>query len=121
MENRALGEMEEKFALLIWRHAPVTTRHLTELAAEAFGWKRTTTYTMLKRLCERRLFEMQDKIVKALVSEEEYRADCGEQVIESYFGGSLPRFLAAFTQRKQLSKTEIDEIEALIASYREEE
>ncbi len=121
METLKLGEMERRFANLIWMHAPVSTRALVELAAQAFGWKRTTTYTMLKRLCERGLFAMQDGRVKALVTRQEFEAAQGEQFLSEHFGGSLPRFLAAFTSRNRLSAREIEEIEALIEQHREEE
>lgn len=121
MDAYKLGEMEQKFAELIWAHAPMTTRRLVELAAEDFEWKRTTTYTMLKRLCERGLFEMRDSQVQVRVTQEEFQAAQGEQFLSEHFGGSLPRFLAAFTRRNKLSDKEIDEIEALIAQHREEE
>lgn len=121
MEALKLGEMERRFADLIWAHAPVSTRELVALAAREFDWKRTTTYTMLKRLCERGLFAMQDGQVTALVTLQEFEAAQGEQFLSEHFGGSLPRFLVAFTSRNRLSAQEIDEIEALIAQHREEE
>lgn len=121
MDAWRLGEMEEKFAELIWENAPVSTRRLVELAAEAFDWKRTTTYTMLKRLCERGLFAMSNAVVEVRVTHEEFLAAQGERFLSEHFNGSLPRFLATFTRKNRLSEQEIDEIEALIAQHREEE
>lgn len=120
MKQYKLGEMEERFADLIWEHEPVTSRTLTELCAEAFDWKRTTTYTMLKRLCERGIFQNDGGTVSSLMSKNEFRAGQGEQFINNIFGGSLPKFLAAFTSRNRLSEKEIKEIERLINEHREE-
>lgn len=119
MEQYKLGEMELRFADLIWEHAPVSSRVLTELCAEAFHWKRTTTYTMLKRLCERNIFQNKNGTVIALMSKHEFGAAQGEQFISAAFNGSLPQFLAAFTRHKKLSSKEIDEIQRLIDEYRE--
>ena len=121
MATYKLGDMEQKFAELIWTNAPLSTRRLVELAAEAFGWKRTTTYTMLKRLCERGLFAMQDSTVTVVIAQEDFRSQQGEQFLSEHFGGSLPKFLAAFTRRNKLTDKEIDEIAALIAAHHEEE
>ncbi len=117
MEPYKLGEMEGRLAELIWAHAPVSTRNLIGLCAEAFGWKRTTTYTMLKRLCERGIFASQDGMVTALLAREDFQAAQGEQFLNETFGGSLPRFLAAFTRRRSLSGQEIQEIQKLIEDY----
>ena len=117
MEPYKLGEMEGRLAELIWAHAPVSTRTLIGLCAEAFGWKRTTTYTMLKRLCERGIFASQDGMVTALLAREDFQAAQGEQFLNETFGGSLPRFLAAFTRRRSLSGQEIQEIQKLIEDY----
>ncbi|NLY70262.1 MAG: BlaI/MecI/CopY family transcriptional regulator [Clostridiales bacterium] len=119
MEKYKLGEMEQKFADLIWEHEPITTRELIELCAETFDWKRTTTYTMLKRLCDRGIFVNQKGIVSSLMTRDEFLAGQGEKFLEESFGGSLPRFLAAFTRRKKLSDKEIQEIQKLINEYKE--
>ena len=120
MEQYKLGEMETKLAQLIWAHQPLSTRELTERCQEAFGWKRTTTYTMLKRLCDRQLFENRDGQVIALMSQEDFLAAQGELFVEETFGGSLPLFMAAFTRRKKLSKQEVEELRRLINEYEEE-
>jgi predicted transcriptional regulator len=120
MKQYKLGEMEQCFADLIWEHEPVNSRTLTELCAEAFDWKRTTTYTMLKRLCERGIFQNDGGMVTALMSKNEFGAAQGEQFLNNTFDGSLPRFLAAFTRRNKLSEKEINEIQQLINEHREE-
>lgn len=120
MEQYKLGEMEQKFAEIIWTNAPVSSRALTELCAEAFGWKRTTTYTMLGRLCERGIFENNKGTVAPLMTKDEFGAAQGEQFLSDAFGGSLPQFLAAFTRRKKLSQAEISELQRLIDEHEEE-
>ena len=119
MEKYKLGEMEQKFADLIWANEPVSSRRLTELCEKAFSWKRTTTYTMLKRLCEREIFQNDSSTVTSLMSKSEFGAAQGEQFLTETFDGSLPRFLAAFTRRKKLSEKEIKEIQKLIDDHRE--
>ena len=119
MEPYKLGEMEQRFADLIWEHEPVSSRALTELCTEAFDWKRTTTYTMLRRLCDRGLFQNQNGTVSALLSKSDFQAGQGEQFLKDTFHGSLPQFFAAFTRRNQLSEKEINEIQRLIDEYKE--
>ena len=119
MEKYKLGEMEQKFADLIWENEPISSRRLTELCEKAFSWKRTTTYTMLKRLCEREIFQNVSGTVTSLMSKSEFGAAQGEQFLTETFDGSLPRFLAAFTRRKKLSEKEIKEIQKLIDDHRE--
>ncbi|HBR01573.1 MAG TPA: BlaI/MecI/CopY family transcriptional regulator [Ruminiclostridium sp.] len=119
MEQYKLGEMEQRFAELIWDHEPVSSRTLTELCAEAFDWKRTTTYTMLRRLCDRGLFQNQNGTVSALLSKSDFQAGQGEQFLNDTFDGSLPQFFAAFTRRNKLSEKEINEIQRLIDEHKE--
>lgn len=120
MDPYKLGEMEERFANLIWSCAPVGTGELVKLCEREFAWKRTTTYTMLKRLCDRGIFANEKGKVAALMSREEFQGAQGEQFLKEHFEGSLPGFLAAFTRRKRLSEKEIEEIQNLIDTYREE-
>ncbi len=119
MEQFKLGEMEQKFADLIWEKAPIGSGELAKLCESAFAWKRTTTYTMLKRLCDRKLFVNKDGLVTVLMTREEFRAARGEQFINEAFDGSLPQFLAAFSRRKRLSSGEITELKKLIDTYEE--
>lgn len=119
MEQYRLGEMEQRFADLIWEHAPIASGKLTKLAAEAFDWKRTTTYTMLKRLCERKIFSNENGTVHALMTKEEFTAGQGEQFLNEHFDGSLPRFFTAFSRRKRLDPKEVAELKQLIEEYEE--
>ena len=118
MPEYHLAEAEKKFAQLIWKHEPLPSRRLVELAAQELGWKSTTTYTVLRRLCDRGLFQNQGGTVTALVSREEFYARQSEQYVQDAFQGSLPAFLAAFGSRKRLDDREIDEIQKLIDSMR---
>lgn len=114
MQENSLGLMEGRFADLIWGHAPVRTGDLAKLCMEAFGWKRTTTYTMLKRLCQRGIFENENGTVVVKLTREEFYGRRSEQFVEDAFGGSLPAFIAAFTRERRLSDEEADEIQRLI-------
>ena len=121
MQPYKLGEMEQKFADLIWENAPVASGELVKLSEKAFDWKRTTTYTMLKRLCQRNIFVNENGIVKACMTKEEFLAGMGGQFIEENFGGSLPVFLAAFSRRRKLSSREIAELKKMIEEYEDEQ
>ena len=118
MADYKLGEVESVFADIIWSNEPLSSRRLTELAQERLNWKRTTTYTVLKRLCDRELFQNKDSIVTSLVSREEFYARQSEQFVEETFQGSLPAFLAAFGSRKKLSDAEIEELQKVIDAMR---
>ncbi|MFV0343805.1 MAG: BlaI/MecI/CopY family transcriptional regulator [Anaerocolumna sp.] len=120
MEQYKLGEMEQRLADLIWNHEPISSRTLTELCAREFGWKRTTAYTMLKRLSERSIFKNQNGIVIALMSKDEFRVGQGKEFLKETFEGSLPQFLASFIRHNKLSETEINEIQRLIDEHKEE-
>ncbi len=118
MADFKLGEVESVFADIIWSNEPLSSRRLAELAQERLNWKRTTTYTVLKRLCDRELFQNKDSIVTSLVSREEFYARQSEQFVEETFQGSLPAFLAAFGSRKKLSDAEIEELQKVIDAMR---
>ena len=118
MADYHLGEVESIFADIIWKNEPLTSRHLAELAEETLSWKRTNTQTVMKRLCDRGLFQNQGGTVTSLVSREEFYARQSEQFVEDTFQGSLPAFLAAFGSRKKLSDAEIDELQKIIDSMR---
>ena len=120
MAEYKLGEIETIFADIIWDNEPVSSRRLTELAEERLDWKRTTTYTILKRLCDRELFRNEGGKVTSLVSREEFYARQSEMFVEETFKGSLPAFLAAFGSRKKLSEAEIDELQKVIDAMRGE-
>jgi predicted transcriptional regulator len=118
MAEYKLGEIETIFADIIWDNEPLSSRRLAELALERLDWKRTTTYTILKRLCDRELFQNEGGTATSLVSREEFYARQSEMFVEETFHGSLPAFLAAFGSRKKLSDSEIDELQKVIDSMR---
>ncbi len=120
MKIHKLGEMEQKFANIIWREAPILSGVLVKICETELNWKKSTTYTMLKRLCERGIFENKSGTVIVLQSKEEFNTLQGEQFINEIFGGSLPRFLTAFTRKNKLSNSEIDELLELINKHKEE-
>ncbi len=120
MEQYRLGEMEKRLADIIWANAPLTTRKLTELCEDAFGWKRTTTYTMLKRLCDRKLFINNNGTIEILVSKDDFALAQSQNFINETFDGSLPMFLTLFSKNKGMSKDEINRLQRLIDSYKEE-
>lgn len=114
MNESRLGVIETKFADIIWKSAPLKTTELVKLAEAELGWKRTTTYTVLKRLTERGIFSVLDGTVSIIISKEEFFSKKSHEVVSESFGGSLPAFIAAFTSRKNLSKEEIEEIQKMI-------
>lgn len=121
MKAYRLGAVEARFADLIWANAPLTTGELVKLCQKELQWKRTTTYTVLKRLCEREIFETRDSVVTAKLSRQTFYACQSEEFVEESFGGSLPAFLAAFTARKKLSQADVAELRRMIESYEEGE
>ena len=116
MEHLRLAEGEYRFARIVWDNEPIPSGKLVELSQKELGWKKSTTYTMLKRLCARGLFANEGGRVRALVSREEFAGLQSEQFVAEAFGGSLPQFLAAFTRRRRLSGAEIEELRRLIES-----
>ena len=119
MDDKKLGTVEARFADLIWSHAPIRSGDLVKLCETELQWKKPTTYTVLRRLCQRGIFQNEDGIVNALISRDEFYAMQSERFVEETFSGSLPSFLAAFTRRRSLSAAEIDEIRRLIDSCEE--
>lgn len=114
MSELQLGLIEAKFADLIWSHAPVSTSELVRLAEHTFGWKRTTTHTVIRRLCEKGLFENDGGTVHVRMSREEFYAKQSKKFVEDTFSGSLPAFLAAFTSGRGLTAAEAGELRAMI-------
>ena len=115
-----LGTVESKFCDLVWENAPLGTAELVKLCEREFNWKRTTTYTVLKRMINRGLFINDNKTVRVAVTREEFCSERSAQYVNEQFGGSLPRFIAAFTSKKKLSAEEADEIRRMIDKLTEE-
>ena len=119
MSDMKLGSVESRFADIIWRNEPLTSGQLVQLCQQELNWKKPTTYTVLRKLCERGLFKNENGTVTSLISRENYQSLQSEQFVEETFKGSLPAFIAAFTARKTLSPEEIAQIRAMIDSYGE--
>ena len=120
MDEYKLGMVESRFADIIWSHEPLHSRELVKLCEQELKWKKPTTYTVLRKLCERGIFRNENSIVSSVISREEFYALQSHRFVEETFDGSLPAFLAAFTARKELSPEEVAQIRRLIASYGEE-
>ena len=120
MEERKLGPVELRFAELIWENAPISSGELVKLCARELEWKKSTTYTVLKKLCEQGLFQNQGGTVTVLVSRQDYQARQSKQFVADTFSGSLPAFLAAFAQGAPLSQKDIADIRALIDRFEQE-
>ena len=114
MAEYKLGEIEMRFAEIIWNNEPLTSGELVKLAEKELLWKKSTTYTILRKICEREIFKNENGTVTSLISKEEFLAGQSEKFIEETFSGSLPKFLSAFTMKKKLSNKEIEELQRLI-------
>lgn len=114
MGNTKLGVIETHFAEIIWKHEPLSSRELVELCEEELSWKKSTTYTVLKKLCDWGIFQNNKGTVTSQISREEYYAVQSEEFVNETFKGSLPAFLAAFTSRNKFSEQEIEELQRLI-------
>lgn len=119
MSDLKLAPIESQFADLIWENAPLSTGELIKLCAQQFEWKRTTTYTVLKRLNEKGLFRTENGQITVLITKPDYEAMQSEQFVEDTFHGSLPAFLAAFGSRRKMSQTDIEEVQKMIDRMRE--
>lgn len=118
MNTPKIHESEYRFCLILWEHEPVTTVELVKLCQQQLEWKRTTTYTVIKRLSERGVLQNEDGVITSLVSKEEAQASEIDELVEKRFGGSLPSFLAAFTRHQKLSEKELDEVQQMIDHIR---
>jgi len=112
-------DSEYKFACIVWEHEPVSTRDLVKYCADELEWKRTTTYTVLKRLCERGIFQNVDSMVTSKIPKEEIQHGESRQFVKRTFGGSLPGFIAAFLGNDTLSDEEAEALKAMIDNHRE--
>ena len=113
-----MGVLESRFADIIWRHEPIPSGQLVKLAEQELSWKPTTSYTVLKRLCNRGMFQNQNGTVTSLITRPDFYAMQSQQFVEETFDGSLPAFLTAFGSRKKLSEQEINELKQIIDGLR---
>ena len=121
MDTPKVFESEYRFCLILWEHEPVRSSELVSLCREQLGWKPTTTYTVIKRLSERGVLVNENSVVRALVTKDDVQAAEIDELVEKNFGGSLPAFIAAFAKNRRFSKTELDEVQRMIDSFREGE
>ena len=120
-QNYKLAETEARFADILWEHEPVASMQLVKLCEERLSWKKSTTFTVLKKLCDRGIFQNVKAVVSARISREEFYAGKSREFVDEAFGGSLPKFLAAFIGKSRLSSKQVEEMKSLIESYREDE
>ena len=121
MDTPKIFESEYRFCQILWDRQPVSSTELVRLCGEKLGWKKSTTYTVIKRLSQRGVVQLENGVVTALVSREEAQRSEGRQLLDRVFGGSLPGFVAAFTSGKALTPREAEEIRRLIDAYEEGE
>ncbi|MBP3411798.1 MAG: BlaI/MecI/CopY family transcriptional regulator [Oscillospiraceae bacterium] len=117
MSDYQLGTIEARFADLIWEKEPLTSAELVKRAEALLHWKKSTTYTVLKRLCEKGIFRNENGTISSLISRQDFYALQSERFVEERFQGSLPAFLAAFTSRKRLSPEEVSTLRRMIEDY----
>ncbi|SCZ07676.1 BlaI/MecI/CopY family transcriptional regulator [Alkaliphilus peptidifermentans] len=119
MKEYKLAESEEKFAELIWRKEPIGSGDLVKLSEKEMNWKKSTTYTVLKKLCGKGIFQNENAVVSSLITKDEYYAKQSILFVEDTFGGSLPKFLTAFIGGKKISKNQAEELKKLIDEHKE--
>ena len=118
MVDYELGAVQERFADIIWVNEPIASGDLVKICEKKFQWKKSTTYTVLRKLCDKGLFQNVDGIVSSLISKEEFYSAKSEQIVENSYAGSLPAFVAAFISNKKLTPKEVDEIQQMIDAFR---
>lgn len=114
MQEIQLGIIEAKFADMIWEHEPITSSELVKLSAVEFNWKRTTTHTVIRRLCDKGLFQNDNGMIRMVISRQDFYAGQSRKYVDETFNGSLPAFIAAFTKYSSLTSKEADEIRKMI-------
>ncbi|MEN6314264.1 MAG: BlaI/MecI/CopY family transcriptional regulator [Clostridiaceae bacterium] len=119
MNNYKLAQGEAKFANLIWQYEPIGSGELVKLCEKELDWKKSTTYTVLKKLCERGIFQNENAVVSSLIKKNEFYARQSRRFVEDIFGGSLPKFLTAFIGGNKLSDRQADELKKLIDEHKE--
>ena len=120
MVTPKIHESEYRFCLIMWEHEPIRSPELVRLCKERLGWKETTSYTVMKRLEERGVLKVENKIVTALYSKDQIQQAELDEFVAKTFEGSLPAFVAAFTKHKKITKDDIDAVQAMIDRYRKD-
>ena len=119
MSTPKVFESEYRFCLILWENEPIKSTELAKLCEAELGWKKATTYTVIKRLSERNVIKSENAIITSLVSKEEVQTAEIDDMVDRTFSGSIPDFLAAFSKSRKLSKKEISEIQKLIDEYKD--
>ena len=115
-----LGASQERFADIVWANEPIGSGDLVKICEKELEWKKPTTYTVLRKLCEKGLLQNENGIVTSRISREAFYSSKSEQIVAESYQGSLPAFVAAFISRKNLSAEEADEIQQMIDAFRKE-
>lgn len=121
MNDFKLAEIEAKFADLIWQNEPIISTKLVKIAERELQWKKSTTYTVLKKLCERGIFKNENAVVTSVFTKEEFYAKHSQNYVDDTFGGSLPKFLTAFISNRKLNAKQSEELKRLIDEHKDEE
>ncbi len=119
MADLQMGAVESRFADIIWSNEPITSAELAKKSGELLDWKKTTAFTVLRRLCDKGIFKNEKGTVTSLISREEFYSAQSRKFVDDTFEGSLPKFLAAFTSRKKLSEDEVAELRKMVSEYGE--
>lgn len=119
MSDYQMGAVESRFADIIWENEPISSAELTKRSQEQLKWKKSTTYTVLKRLCDKGIFQNSGGTVTSLLSRQEFYARQSRRFVQDSFDGSLPAFLAAFTSGKSLSAEEVAQLRRMIEEFEE--
>ena len=118
MQDMERGAVQMRFADIVWEHEPVASGDLVKICEKELSWKKPTTYTVLRKLCEKGLLQNQDGIVTSLIPKEEFYSARSEQIVEDSYQGSLPAFVASFISRKKLTSEEAEEIQKMIDAFK---
>jgi BlaI family penicillinase repressor len=121
LKQYKLAESEAKFADLVWQNEPISSGDLVKLCAKELNWKKSTTYTVLRKLCQRGILQNKNTVVTSIINKDEFYSMQSQQFVEDTFGGSLPKFLAAFISSRKLSDKEVNQLKKLIDDGRIEE
>lgn len=119
MIDYELGAVQERFADIIWANEPIASGDLVKICENELRWKKSTTYTVIRKLCEKGIFQNKEGIVTSLISKERFYSAKSEQIIEESYSGSLPSFIAAFTSNRKISAKEAEEIQKMIDKFKE--
>ena len=114
MNDYKLGEIERRFADIVWDNEPLSSGQLTQLCAQRLDWKKSTTYTVLKNLCNEGIFQNENAVVVSKISQEQYLEQESTQIVNNRFDGSISKFVTAFAKRKKLSEKQIEELKKII-------